>query len=241
MNPQLGFSINIPDLDPTVQVMVESALNTPGKVQKQFMALLISGGFIPDEQSGIANNSTILYSNASEILSNQLNNILQQLNIPIDLGLNYQPGTKGTNIFDVAVSTQLFNNRVLINGNLGNDPYSNINNRDVVGTIDVEVKLDKSGKPRLTLFSHAADKFSNYLDDKQRTGIGIGYQQEFNNFKDIFKKKKKETKEEKQKAKEAKREERIKIKQERKEKREEEEDEEEEENIEQTKDVKEVD
>ena len=83
MNPQLGFSINIPDLDPTVQVMVESALNTPGKVQKQFMALLISGGFIPDEQSGIANNSTILYSNASEILSNQLNNILQQLNIQI--------------------------------------------------------------------------------------------------------------------------------------------------------------
>ena len=241
MNPQLGFSINIPDLDPTVQVMVESALNTPGKVQKQFMALLISGGFIPDEQSGIANNSTILYSNASEILSNQLNNILQQLNIPIDLGLNYQPGTKGTNIFDVAVSTQLFNNRVLINGNLGNDPYSNVNNRDVVGNIDVEVKLDKSGKLRLTLFSHAADKFSNYLDDKQRTGIGIGYQQEFNNFKDIFKKKKKETKQERQKAKEARKEERIKLREERKEKNEEKEyDDDDDENIDEYKDVKEV-
>ncbi len=215
MNPQLAFSINIPDLDPTIQVMVENALNTPGKVQKQFMAILVSGGFIPDEQSGIANNSTILYSNASEILSNQLNNILQQLNIPIDLGLNYQPGTKGTNIFDVAVSTQLFNNRVLINGNLGNDPYSNINNRDVVGNIDVEVKLDKSGKLRLTLFSHASDKFSNYLDDKQRTGLGIGYQQEFNSFKDIFKRKKKLTKEERLKAKEAKKEKRIKLKEER--------------------------
>lgn len=215
MNPQLSFSINIPDLDPTVQVLVESALNTPGKVQKQFMALIVSGGFIPDEQSGIANNSTILYSNASEILSNQLNNILQQLNIPIDLGLNYQPGSKGTNIFDVAVSTQLFNNRVIINGNLGNDPYSNINNRDVIGNIDVEVKLDKSGKLRLTLFSHASDEFSNYLDDKQRTGLGIGYQQEFNNFKDIFKRKKKENKDERKKAKEAKKEKRLKIKSER--------------------------
>ncbi|MEF9931593.1 MAG: hypothetical protein RR770_04765, partial [Bacteroidales bacterium] len=158
------------------------------------MALLVSGGFIPDEQSGIANNSTILYSNASEILSNQLNNIFQQLGIPLDLGLNYQPGDKGSNIFDVAVSTQLFNNRVLINGNIGNDPYANTNNRDVIGNIDIEVKLDKNGRLRLDLFSHAADKYSNYLDDKQRSGIGFGYQQEFNNFKEIFKKRTKEQK-----------------------------------------------
>ncbi|MEG0890741.1 MAG: hypothetical protein RSF01_02520 [Bacteroidales bacterium] len=194
MNPQLLFNIQIPDLDPTTKVRVESALNTTGKIQKQFMALLVSGGFIPDEQSGIANNSTILYSNASEILSNQLNNIFQQLGIPLDLGLNYQPGDKGSNIFDVAVSTQLFNNRVLINGNIGNDPYANTNNRDVIGNIDIEVKLDKNGRLRLDLFSHAADKYSNYLDDKQRSGIGFGYQQEFNNFKEIFKKRTKEQK-----------------------------------------------
>lgn len=195
MNPELNFNIQIPDLDPTTKVRVESALNTPGKIQKQFLALLVSGGFIPDEQSGIANNTTLLYSNASEILSNQLNNVLQQLGIPLDLGLNYQPGQKGTNIFDVAVSTQLFNNRVLINGSIGNDPYSSNNTRDVIGNLDIEIKLDKNGRLRLDLFSHAADKFSNYLDDKQRSGVGFGYQQEFNNFKDLFRRKSKEQKE----------------------------------------------
>lgn len=193
-NPQLTFNIDIPDLDPTTKMKVESALNTDGKIQKQFAALLISGGFIPEEQSGIANNSTILYSNVSEILSNQLNNIFQQLNIPLDLGLNYQPGDKGSDIFDVAVSTQLFNNRVLINGNIGNDPYSSINNRDVIGNIDVEVKLDQSGKLRLTLFSHAADQYSNYLDDSQRSGIGFAYQQRFNTFRELFRKKSDEQK-----------------------------------------------
>ena len=187
MNPELNFKIEIPDLDPTTKIRVEGALNTQGKIQKQFMALLVSGGFIPDEQSGIANNSSILYSNASEILSNQINNIFQQLGIPLDLGLNYQPGERGTDIFDVAVSTQLFNNRVVINGNIGNDPYGN-NNRDVIGNIDVEVKLNNTGNVRLDLFSHAEDQYSSYNDNNnsQRSGIGIVYQKEFNSFKSLL-------------------------------------------------------
>ncbi len=190
MNPELAFSIDIPDLEPTTKARVESALNSEGKVQRQFMALLLSGGFVPDEQSGITNNTTLLYSNASEILSNQLNNILQQLNIPLDLGLNYQPNETGTDIFDVAISTQFFDNRILINGNIGNDPYAD-GNEDIIGNIDAEFKIDKNGKLRMTVFSHSSDKFSNYLEDKQRSGIGIGYQQEFNSFKNIFKRKKK--------------------------------------------------
>lgn len=204
MNPELKFNIDIPDLDPTTKVRVDGALNTEGKIQKQFAALLISGGFLPDEQSGITNNSTILYSNVSEMLSNQINNIFQQLGIPLDLGLNYQPGEKGnTDIFDVAVSTQLFNNRLLINGNIGNDPYaSSSNNRGVIGNVDIEYKLDKSGKLRVTAFSHAADQYSNYLDDSQRSGVGISFQQEFNRVRDIFRRKSKEQRayEKKQKA-----------------------------------------
>lgn len=209
MNPELNFKIDIPDLDPTTKMRVESALGTQGKIQKQFMALIVSGGFIPDEQSGIANNSSLLYSNASEILSNQINMIFQQLGIPLDLGLNYQPGDRGTNIFDVAVSTQLFNNRVLINGNIGNDPYGN-NNRDVIGNIDVEVKLDNPGNLRLNLFSHAEDQYSSYNDNNnsQRSGVGIVYQREFNSFKNLIKGKSKAQKayekQERQKRKEAK-------------------------------------
>ena len=209
MNPELNFKIDIPDLDPTTKIRVESALNNQGKIQKQFMALLVSGGFIPDEQSGIANNSSLLYSNASEILSNQINMIFQQLGIPLDLGLNYQPGDRGTNIFDVAVSTQLFNNRVLINGNIGNDPYGN-NNRDVIGNIDVEIKLDNPGNLRLNVFSHAEDQYSSYNDNNnsQRSGVGIVYQREFNSFKNLIRGKSKAQKayekQERQKRKQAK-------------------------------------
>ncbi len=184
-NPRLGFSIDVPDIDPAVKSKVESALSTDDKIQKQFLSLIISNSFLPDEQSGIVNSSTLLYSNVSEVMANQLNNILQKLDIPIDLGLNYQPNSKGNDVFDVAVSTQLFNNRVVVNGNIGNRQYrTGGTNTDVVGDIDIEIKLNRPGTLRLNLFSHSADQYTNYLDNSQRNGIGMGYQMEFNGIRD---------------------------------------------------------
>lgn len=180
-NPRVSFSIDIPDIDPMIKSRVESALSTEDKVQKQFLSLIISNNFLPDEQSGIVNNSSVLYSNVSEIMANQINNIFQKLDIPLDLGLNYQPTETGTDIFDVALSTQLFNNRVVVNGNIGNRQYSTgTTQNEVVGDIDIEIKLDRTGALRLTLFSHSADQYSNYLDNSQRNGVGITFQQEFN-------------------------------------------------------------
>ena len=189
-SPKLSFGINIPDLDPTVKSQVESALSTEDKVQKQFIALLVTNNFLPDEQSGIVNNSNILYSNISNIMANQLNNILQKLEIPVDLGLKYQESSSGNSLFDVALSTQLFNNRVVVNGNIGNRQNKAGLNDDVVGDLDIEVKLDKSGQVRLNLFSHSADDYTNYLDLTQRNGVGVAYQKEFNSigefFRDLF-------------------------------------------------------
>lgn len=183
-NPRLSFGINIPDLNPMIKSRVESALSTEDKVQKQFLSLIVSNNFLPDEQSGIVNNSSALYSNVTEIFANQLNNIFQKLDIPLDLGLNYQPNEQGNDLFDVAVSTHLFNNRVVVNGNIGNKQYTTSNSQnDVVGDLDIEIKLNRSGAFRLNLFSHSADQFSNYLDNSQRNGVGIMYQTEFNNFK----------------------------------------------------------
>lgn len=186
-NPEIGLSINVPDLDPTVQSLVESALNTEDKVQKQFIYLLLTGSFMPTDLSGIVNNSSnMLYSNVTNIMTNQLNNIFARLDIPLDLGLNYKSTEAGNDIFDVAVSTELFNNRVVVNGTIGNREYSTTGKTSVVGNVDIEIKLDRQGNIRLNLFSHAADDYSNFLDTSQRNGGGIVYQREFNTFKQFF-------------------------------------------------------
>ena len=190
VEPKLRFSIDIPDLDPATKSVVEAAINTEDKVQKQFLALLITGSFIASEQNGVTDNNNMLYSNVSEIMSRQLSNILYKLDIPVDLGVGYQQSTKGDNLYDLSVSTELFNNRVVVYGSVGNRQYSNTTagntGSDMVGDLDIDVKLDKAGKVRLNMFSHSADDYTNYLDNSQRNGAGITYQKEFVTWKGFF-------------------------------------------------------
>ena len=142
---------------------------------------------MPDEASGVNINGTnILVSNVSNIMTNQINNIFQKLDIPLDLGLNYQANERGNDIFDVAVSTQLFNNMVVVNGTIGNRQYSTTNGSTVAGNIEIEVKLNRQGTVRVTVFSHSADNYTSYLDNTQRNGVGIAYQKEFNTFRQFF-------------------------------------------------------
>ena len=186
-NPKVSFSIDVPDLDPITASQVEAALNTQDKIEKQFVYLLIANNFMPDESSGVNINGTnLLVSNVSNIMSNQINNIFQKLDIPLDLGLNYQANERGNDIFDVAVSTQLFNNMVVVNGTIGNRQYSTTNGSTVAGNIEIEVKLNRQGTVRVTVFSHSADNYTSYLDNTQRNGVGIAYQKEFNTFRQFF-------------------------------------------------------
>lgn len=186
-NPELDFAIDVPDLNPSTKMEIENAFNTKDKVQKQFLYLLIAGSFLPPEESGITNTgSDVLFSNVSSIMSGQINNIFSKLNIPLDLGLNYT-NNQGQNMFDVALSTQLFNNRVIVNGAVGNKQKIGSTSSEIAGDIEVEIKLNKSGSLRTTVFSHSADQFSTYLDNSQRNGIGITLQKDFYTFRQFFK------------------------------------------------------
>ena len=187
-NPQIDFDIEIPELDPGTEGLVSSALNTEDKVMKQFLYLLIANSFLPNEESGIitTGGSNMPYSNMSGIMAGQLNSIFEALDIPLDLGLNYQQNASGQNLFDVALSTQLFNNRVVVNGNIGNRRMYGTTTDEVAGDIDIDIKLNKPGTFRLNLFSHSADQYTSFLDNSQRNGIGFAYQREFNSLGQFF-------------------------------------------------------
>lgn len=186
-NPVVKFSIDVPDLEASVKSRVESAFNTEDKLQKQFLSLLLSNNFLPDEQGGIVNNSSILYSNVSEMMANQINNVFTKLDIPLDLGLNYQQTNMGTNLFDVALSTQLWNNRIIIGGTIGNKQSNSSSSTTLFGDLDMELKVNRTGTFRVKAFSHSADQYSIYLDNSQRNGFGLTWQQEFDTFPEWFK------------------------------------------------------
>ncbi len=185
--PSVNLDIEVPDLDPTTRAEVESALNTSDKVQKQFVSLLLLGSFLPGEASGVFSQSNLLLSNVAEMMSGQINNILQRLDIPVDVGFGYQEMNTGENLFDISLSTQLFENRVLLGGNFGNRRFSTGSSAgDFTGSLDMQVKLDPEGKFRFIVFSHAADEFTSYLDFSQRNGVGFSYQREYRTFKEFL-------------------------------------------------------
>ncbi len=86
----------------------------------------------------------------------------------------------------MAVSTQLFNNRVLVNGSIGNRAQ-NKGNGDIAGDLDIEIKIDKAGHYRVKVFSHSADDYTNFLDNTQRNGVGMTYRTDFNSFGELWK------------------------------------------------------
>ena len=112
------------------------------------------------------------------------------------MGLSYQHNEVGNDVMDVAVSTQLFDNMVSVNGSVGNRKFSSTSDENVVGDLDINVKLNKDGRFRLNIFSHSADDYTNYLDNSQRNGIGVSYQKEYDSLRSylrrLFKKEEEE-------------------------------------------------
>ena len=189
MSPRVSLGIDIPDLDPLTKGRVEDALSTEDKVQKQFFSLLVSNGFLPDEQTGIVNNDRMIGGTLAEIMAGQLNSLLQRLDIPLDFGLDYQTGRDGANLYDVALSTAMFDNMVTVSGTVGNRENMSVvatSATRIAGDLDIGIKLDRSGAFLLNLFSHSADQYTNYLDNSQRNGVGVTYQKEYDTIKGLI-------------------------------------------------------
>ena len=183
-SPKVKLDIQFPDItEPIALAKAQSALMTEDQIQKQFLSLLISNTFLPSEQNGIVNNSNSnLLSSVADVMSSQLNSILEQLDIPLDLGFNYQPTDSGDDLFDVAVSTQLFHDRLTVSGNFGNRQYGR---GDMTGDLEVGIKLNRKGSLNFNLFSRSSDIYKGYLDNLQRNGGGFTIQTDFTTFSEL--------------------------------------------------------
>jgi hypothetical protein len=168
MTPSIKFNIDVPNLDSDTRAKVESNLNTEEKINKQFLGLLVINSFIastdfnPGDQAGGNSNlgTTGLYNTASELLSNQLSNWVSQWSNAFDIGLNYRPGSPNSNLssdqVELALSTQLLNDRVSINGNV--DMGARNTSNPIAGDFNIDIKINKSGKLRFKAFARSNDE-----------------------------------------------------------------------------------
>ncbi len=196
LQPTIKFNIEIPNLDAETNGKVRNALNTEEKISKQFLSLLVINNFFPDlafaemssqnGQSSQSFGSASVSVTASEFLSNQLSNWLSQLSKTFDIGFKYRPGDQVTNNeVEVAISTQLFNDRVTVNGNVDMGGNKRTASNAIAGDFDIEYKIT----PKMSVkgFTRANDNLI-YERSPYTQGVGISYREEFDNFKELYRK-----------------------------------------------------
>jgi len=189
-NPDIKFQIHFPDLDPDMRRMVYAQLDTTNSalMNQQMISLLVLGSFSFSNASSISWN-TSYYT----ILSNQLSSMLSKISKDFDIGVNYKPGDALTKQeFDVALSTQLFDDRLMINGNFGMTyDKQNRSANNLVGDVDIRYKITKDGRWLLKAYNHSNDNswynYNNYDKVSPYTqGVGIVYRKEFSRLSELF-------------------------------------------------------
>lgn len=193
-NPIIKFNIAFPTLDQQTQSILEGLFSTEDETNKQILSLLVLNRFYtpeylrstdPDFEN--KNSSYAVGVTTSELLSNQLSNWLSQISNDFDIGVSYRPGDNLTSDeIQVALSTQVFDDKVTINGNVGTSNSQERAN-DIVGDVDVNIKLDKKGKLQLKAFTRS-NEYLVYEESRNTQGIGIFYKEDFNTFSGLFKK-----------------------------------------------------
>ncbi|MCB9183902.1 MAG: translocation/assembly module TamB domain-containing protein [Flavobacteriales bacterium] len=203
MNPEIGFQVRLPTVDESVKAQVNSVLSTDQEMNRQVFALIVLNKFLqPPAYAGAeavtASGGNVAGTTTSELLSNQVSNWLSNLSNDFDLGFNYRPGDNITqDELELMVSTQLFNERLLLSTNVGvqygaRSAAAAANSNNVVGDFQIEYLMTDDGRFRLRAFSVTNDRNLNQADQAPTTqGGGIVYRKEFDRFWDLFKRKKK--------------------------------------------------
>ncbi|MCM1152755.1 MAG: translocation/assembly module TamB [Muribaculum sp.] len=180
--PNVTFDIDLPTLTEETARKVRSIISTEDMMSQQIIYLLALNRFYTPEYMGMSSNGGEWASVASSTLSSQLSNMLGQLTDKVNLmpSLRSDKGDFSDLEVDIALSSQLHNNRLLINGNFGYRDRST-SSTTFVGDFDIEYLLNANGNLRLKAYNHFNDQ-NYYLRSALTTqGLGIIYRKEFDN------------------------------------------------------------
>ena len=199
MNPDITFGIELPTVSEVLRSQVMGYINNDQELNRQVFSLLLLRSFVTPLQlqstSGINMGSTAsaagntATNSATEMLSNQLNGMLSKFTKSVNVGFNYRPSTALSNEeIDVALSTQLFNDKLTLDGNLGVNNNTQQKTSTLIGDLNVDYKLTKDGKVHVKAFNRSNDNFQIATLGGQFTqGAGVFYREEFNSMSDFFK------------------------------------------------------
>ena len=182
--PDISFDLEFPSLTTDAYHKVKSVISTDEMMNRQIIYLLALNRFYTPEYMGTSttNQNEFLTSVASSTIAGQLSNILGKMTDNLSIAPNFRTdkGDFSDMEVDVALSSQLLNNRLLLNGNFGyRDNTYNTSNTNFIGDFDLEYLLNNKGTFRLKAYNHFNDQ-NYYLRNALTTqGVGIVWKHDF--------------------------------------------------------------
>jgi hypothetical protein len=199
-SPDISFGIELPTIDENSRSTIKSILTDQDELNRQFLSLLLLKSFVtPLSMSGGGGISAggAAAATGSEMLSNKMSSWLNGITKDVDIGVNYRPGgALSSDELDLALSKQLFNNRLSIDGNFGvsnsNSSTSSTtksnNSSNLIGDVTVEYKISESGKYRVKGFNRSNDNTEAATNGGPFTqGVGIFYREEYETLNELYK------------------------------------------------------
>jgi hypothetical protein len=194
LNPNITFGMNLPNANDDIIQTVYSVIDTTNQsvMTSQAISLLLLGSFAYAGSSSDAGLSV-----------GGLSSILGGLNVELakdwNLGVRYYSGS-GNNSYDelqIALKTELFENRLIIETNFGvlTDNNATENASNLVGEVDMYYKLFKDGRLMAHFYNHSNynTNYSSFAFDRlapYTQGLGLSYSKSFATFRDLFRRKK---------------------------------------------------
>lgn len=192
-NPDISFSIRLPQTENEINQIIYSTIDTTNQIvmTQQMVSLLVLKRFAVNAPQNFASS---MGASSIDVLTDQLSNMLSQIIKDVDIGVKYRTGDELTQEeVEVALSTNLFNDRVSIDGNVGMFTQGTTENANsIVGDVEIDVKITPDGRFRIKAFNRS-DQYNSLITDynKYKQGIGVYYRYEFDRFREIFYRKKK--------------------------------------------------
>ncbi len=187
LNPTFTFGMRLPNASEDITQTVFSLVDTTNQavMTNQALSLLVLNSF------SYVGNGVSDVSIANILGGGMQMNITDNINV----GLNYHAGSANSyDEYQVALRTQLFQNRLTIETNVGMmTSYDAANASNIVGEVDMYYKLTKDGRLQGHFYNHSNynSNFNSASFDRRAPytqGLGLSYSRSFTTLRDLFRK-----------------------------------------------------
>lgn len=212
MKPDITFDIILPTENSNVssevinltQKRLSQLRQDPNELNKQVLSLLVMNRFIGEDpfstEAGGTSVSAMAKSSASQILTNQMNDLTKDLIKGVELNFDlkstevYSSGqSEEKTDLNVGVTKKLLNDRlkVTVGSNFGLEgpQQANQQNYNFAGDVTIDYQLSSDGRYKLK--AYRVNKYQVALQGEvMETGVGFTITMDYKKFKELFQKNK---------------------------------------------------